>query len=188
MFETLEPCAIAGNEDMYGLGVRLGFYLQWMASILANALMVRDELQSLRFATYVQDKMAAGICYAMSSGSKGKNTKTLPPPSRPPHHWSDSLPPTARPPWEARPGYAALVRRSHDGHRGTLNPGVGGAAGPADIERGEQGVCLSRTRPTSAGSMSGSSSSSDSDDSSVAEAPKGLWERVISVMARTVGT
>jgi hypothetical protein len=50
MADALDSCALSGNEDMYGLGVRLGFYLQWIAAILANALRVKDELQSLRFA------------------------------------------------------------------------------------------------------------------------------------------
>ncbi|KAK4445242.1 hypothetical protein QBC34DRAFT_441820 [Podospora aff. communis PSN243] len=50
MDNLLSTCAVTGNEDMYGLGVRLGFYLQWLAAILANALRVKDELQSLRFA------------------------------------------------------------------------------------------------------------------------------------------
>jgi len=39
-----------GNEDMYGLGIRLGFYLQWFASMLANFLMIKREIASTRFA------------------------------------------------------------------------------------------------------------------------------------------
>lgn len=44
--------AVPGNEDMYGLGIRLGFYLQWFASILANFLMTKSEIASTRFAIY----------------------------------------------------------------------------------------------------------------------------------------
>ncbi len=53
-------CNFNGNSDMYGLGVRLGFYLQWFAGILANLLVegkdrerraaMRDEVKGLRSA------------------------------------------------------------------------------------------------------------------------------------------
>lgn len=43
-------CAIEGNADMYGLGIRLGFYLQWLASVLANLLMTKAEIHTTRFA------------------------------------------------------------------------------------------------------------------------------------------
>jgi len=33
-----QACEIAGNADLYGLGVRVGFYLQWLALLLANWL------------------------------------------------------------------------------------------------------------------------------------------------------
>src|SRR4051794_12202224 len=44
--------AVSGNEDMYGLGIRLGFYLQWFASILANFFMIKREIASTRFAIH----------------------------------------------------------------------------------------------------------------------------------------
>jgi hypothetical protein len=55
----MNSCNFNGNSDMYGLGIRLGFYLQWFAGILANLLVeatdhkmrvaMRDEVKSLRF-------------------------------------------------------------------------------------------------------------------------------------------
>jgi len=42
-------CVINGNADMYGLGIRLGFYLQWFAGIMANILLVREEITAIRF-------------------------------------------------------------------------------------------------------------------------------------------
>jgi hypothetical protein len=35
---------------MYGLGIRLGFYLQWFASLLANILILQKEILGLRLA------------------------------------------------------------------------------------------------------------------------------------------
>ncbi|KAK1759080.1 hypothetical protein QBC47DRAFT_436607 [Echria macrotheca] len=52
MADNSPSCAIVGNADMYGLGVRLGFYLQWCASIAANTLMVKTEIATIRFAIY----------------------------------------------------------------------------------------------------------------------------------------
>lgn len=31
-----ESCAFVGNSDIYGLGIRLGIYLQWLTSLIAN--------------------------------------------------------------------------------------------------------------------------------------------------------
>jgi hypothetical protein len=46
----MADCASEGNTDMYGLGVRLGFYIQWYAIILANWLSIKgQEVQNLRF-------------------------------------------------------------------------------------------------------------------------------------------
>lgn len=33
---TMAVCSFAGNTDMYGLGIRIGFYLQWFAVDLAS--------------------------------------------------------------------------------------------------------------------------------------------------------
>ncbi|CAG8961525.1 hypothetical protein HYFRA_00013942 [Hymenoscyphus fraxineus] len=42
-----EKCGFAGNSDMYGLGIRAGFYLQWYGSILASWI-AKSEVPSLR--------------------------------------------------------------------------------------------------------------------------------------------
>jgi hypothetical protein len=34
------PCGIVGDADMYGLGIRIGFYLQWYATIASEWLEV----------------------------------------------------------------------------------------------------------------------------------------------------
>lgn len=36
-----------GNSDLYGLGIRLGFYVQLVASILAEFLMLEDDMSQL---------------------------------------------------------------------------------------------------------------------------------------------
>ncbi|KAF2272035.1 uncharacterized protein EI97DRAFT_237369 [Westerdykella ornata] len=41
-------CNFTGNGDMYGLGIRLGYYLQWFSAIFA-AWMARSEVKGLRF-------------------------------------------------------------------------------------------------------------------------------------------
>ena len=41
-------CAIDGNTDMYGIGIRIGFYLQWYGAIVASWL-ARSEVETLRF-------------------------------------------------------------------------------------------------------------------------------------------
>jgi hypothetical protein len=40
-------CAIEGNSDMYGLGIRIGFYLQWCGAILGEWL-APDEVPAIR--------------------------------------------------------------------------------------------------------------------------------------------
>ena len=41
-------CTIDGNTDMYGIGIRIGFYLQWYGAILASWL-APSEVDTLRF-------------------------------------------------------------------------------------------------------------------------------------------
>jgi hypothetical protein len=40
-------CGFSGNADMYGLGIRIGFYFQWYSTILASWI-ARPEVPSLR--------------------------------------------------------------------------------------------------------------------------------------------
>ncbi|KAK0619016.1 hypothetical protein B0T14DRAFT_198914 [Immersiella caudata] len=37
--DTTPTCGFEGNSDMYGLGIRLGIYMQWLSAILCNALL-----------------------------------------------------------------------------------------------------------------------------------------------------
>lgn len=41
-------CKISGNNDMYGLGIRIGFYLQWYGAILARWI-APSEVKNLAF-------------------------------------------------------------------------------------------------------------------------------------------
>ncbi|KAK4460479.1 hypothetical protein QBC42DRAFT_288478 [Cladorrhinum samala] len=50
MADVKNSCTVSGSSDMYGIGIRLGFYLQWLASILASYLMDDSEIRSTRFA------------------------------------------------------------------------------------------------------------------------------------------
>ena len=43
------PCAVPGNADLYGLGVRLGIYLTWFCSWIANNF-VAEEMTGSKFA------------------------------------------------------------------------------------------------------------------------------------------
>lgn len=45
----MTTCEVSGNSDMYGLGIRIGFYLQWMSSPAA-AWIAPGETSSLRTA------------------------------------------------------------------------------------------------------------------------------------------
>lgn len=47
-FVNMSTCTFSGNTDMYGLGIRFGFYLQWYGTILASWI-ARNEVPSLRF-------------------------------------------------------------------------------------------------------------------------------------------
>ena len=44
----MASCVTDGNSDMYGLGIRIGFYLQWYSSILASWF-AHSEVEGLRF-------------------------------------------------------------------------------------------------------------------------------------------
>ena len=42
-------CSVNGYADMYGLGIRTGFYLQWFGSIFADWVGAKAEALGLRF-------------------------------------------------------------------------------------------------------------------------------------------
>jgi hypothetical protein len=46
----LPVCLENGNADMYGLGIRLGFYVQWYTLIVCNLLKIVEEIPSVRLA------------------------------------------------------------------------------------------------------------------------------------------
>lgn len=48
IFSNMADCSFDGNADMYGLGIRIGFYLQWFGTILASWI-ARSEVQGMRF-------------------------------------------------------------------------------------------------------------------------------------------
>src|SRR5664279_2422907 len=35
VLESVKPCHLTGDPDLFGLGIRLGFYLQYFAAIIA---------------------------------------------------------------------------------------------------------------------------------------------------------
>jgi hypothetical protein len=45
---NMASCVLDGSSDMYGLGIRMGFYLQWYGSILASWF-APSEIEGLRF-------------------------------------------------------------------------------------------------------------------------------------------
>ncbi|KAM7183475.1 hypothetical protein V8F33_013556 [Rhypophila sp. PSN 637] len=58
-----DSCSYQGNADMYGLGIRLGFYLQWFAKITADIVMRPSEIKGNRFAIY---SFTAAVFIALS--------------------------------------------------------------------------------------------------------------------------
>lgn len=38
-----QPCAFAGNADLYGIGIRIGLYLQWISTLAASVFTPHDE-------------------------------------------------------------------------------------------------------------------------------------------------
>ncbi|KAK4232991.1 hypothetical protein C8A03DRAFT_19841 [Achaetomium macrosporum] len=45
-------CSLRGNADMYGLGIRLGFYIQWLAGAIAALLRVERDAVAARSAIF----------------------------------------------------------------------------------------------------------------------------------------
>lgn len=45
--DKMSLCTFSGNADMYGLGIRLGYYLQWYGGMLAT-LLAPDEVGNAR--------------------------------------------------------------------------------------------------------------------------------------------
>lgn len=51
----MDDCSFEGNADLYGLGIRLGFYLQWLTTVLANFVLAKEEIiaNGFAFAVYI---------------------------------------------------------------------------------------------------------------------------------------
>ncbi|KAI0840874.1 hypothetical protein F5Y06DRAFT_232222 [Hypoxylon sp. FL0890] len=47
----MADCSVEGNTDMYGLGIRLGFYLNWYGGILAHFVAVK-EIKAIQYAIF----------------------------------------------------------------------------------------------------------------------------------------
>lgn len=45
----MPACGFSGNADMYGLGIRVGFYLQWYGVLLASYLDLEEETREMLF-------------------------------------------------------------------------------------------------------------------------------------------
>jgi hypothetical protein len=74
MANLIAACLPQGNADMYGLGIRLGFYLQWSASILANLLMLESKIMSTRFAL---NSFTAAVFIALSVQTASRGLSDL---------------------------------------------------------------------------------------------------------------
>ncbi len=64
---TNEPCGFVGNSDIYGIGVRYGFYLQWVATLLITIFSPSEE-ETLRIVNLtIQTSIFLGIAVQSSS-------------------------------------------------------------------------------------------------------------------------
>lgn len=50
---TPDPCQITGDVDVYGIGIRLNFYLQWGATFLAILLNLGEDARSIRIGSNI---------------------------------------------------------------------------------------------------------------------------------------
>lgn len=65
----MDSCTIEGVANFYGLGIRLGFYAQWSALLLANFLGVAEEVPGIRvsFTVFVAATFLALVMEASHS-------------------------------------------------------------------------------------------------------------------------
>ncbi|KAF2108511.1 hypothetical protein BDV96DRAFT_605573 [Lophiotrema nucula] len=70
----METCTFVGNADMYGLGIRLGYYLQWHGSLLA-AWVCRREVPALRITNIFF--VASTFLALVVQVSKGKDLQVV---------------------------------------------------------------------------------------------------------------
>lgn len=64
---TNKPCSFQGNSDIYGIGVRYGFYLQWLATLLITIFTPSEE-DTVRIVNLtIQTSIFLGIAVQSSS-------------------------------------------------------------------------------------------------------------------------
>jgi len=61
-------CQIDGNQDLYGLGVRVGLYAQWVATLLATLLEPETEGPYRVANLIIQSSIFLGLCTQSGSG------------------------------------------------------------------------------------------------------------------------
>ncbi|KAF2476915.1 uncharacterized protein BDR25DRAFT_276513 [Lindgomyces ingoldianus] len=62
MAAVSQICAFPGNQDLYGAGIRIGLYLQWIATLLVTIFDQKEE-QTLRVVNLlVQSAIFLGLC------------------------------------------------------------------------------------------------------------------------------
>jgi hypothetical protein len=66
MAPTSQPCPFNGNSDIYGIGVRIGLYAQWVATLLVT-LFDPEEEETFRVVNLIiQSSIFLGICQQAS--------------------------------------------------------------------------------------------------------------------------
>jgi len=67
MAATNEPCPFEGNSDIYGIGVRIGLYSQWVATLLVTLFSPGDEEAFRILNLIIQSSVFLGIAQQSSS-------------------------------------------------------------------------------------------------------------------------
>lgn len=67
MTATNEPCHFGGNSDIYGIGVRIGLYSQWVATLLVTLFNPEDEEMFRILNLIIQSSVFLGIAQQSSS-------------------------------------------------------------------------------------------------------------------------
>jgi hypothetical protein len=57
-----QVCPFAGNSDLYGIGVRVGLYAQWAATLLVTLFSPEDEETFRIVNIIIQSAVFLGIC------------------------------------------------------------------------------------------------------------------------------
>jgi hypothetical protein len=57
-----QVCPFTGNSDLYGIGVRVGLYAQWVATLLVSLFSAEDEETFRIVNLIIQSAVFLGIC------------------------------------------------------------------------------------------------------------------------------